>query len=269
MYSPVTQFPFLNPGSGSYFLNSFVGTESRDAYLAMFDANGVQKWTTLIGDGTYINSLSVDNNKTLYCFGQTGNLSSGLPLLSKTGYFYDNTIATINKCFIASFTNSHAKDWVTFFGGNGSGETPGKSFLYNNSSLFICGQTTTSQTASDPFPLKYVAPQYNQSYGGTFDAFIANFSVSSTPTEIQNIDDVNSDIKLFPNPTQGEFQIQINESINVAELKVYNCLGQIVFSKSVEGSPINIKLQGLSNGVYFAEIVNSKAKYCSKFIISK
>ena len=93
--------------------------------------------------------------------------------------------------------------------------------------------------------------------------------MSSTPTEIQNIDDVNSDIKLFPNPTQGEFQIQINESINVAELKVYNCLGQIVFSKSVEGSPINIKLQGLSNGVYFAEIVNSKAKYCSKFIISK
>jgi PKD repeat protein len=69
-------------------------------------------------------------------------------------------------------------------------------------------------------------------------------------------EDHNIEIKLFPNPNQGEFEILgLNSS---AELIVKNLSGKIVLKKEIHsGEPI--ETSEISNGYYFVEVVSSQA----------
>jgi hypothetical protein len=66
-------------------------------------------------------------------------------------------------------------------------------------------------------------------------------------------------ISIFPNPTSGNFSLQINSAIeSSAEIKIYNSLGEMVMEKKEKNISGNFKedfsLGEMSDGIYFVSV---------------
>ncbi len=70
-------------------------------------------------------------------------------------------------------------------------------------------------------------------------------------------------IKVFPNPT-SEVLIISSENIAIEVLKVYSVLGKKLIEQTIETNAIDVS--GLSEGMYFLEIISGKGKSIQKFI---
>jgi photosystem II stability/assembly factor-like uncharacterized protein len=73
--------------------------------------------------------------------------------------------------------------------------------------------------------------------------------------KVESIIKKNSFIKTYPNPSNGSFALELEES---ASIKIYSTLGSLVFSGNLEHGVQNISLPNLSKGVYIlkAEGIN-------------
>lgn len=76
--------------------------------------------------------------------------------------------------------------------------------------------------------------------------------------------------KLFPNPVQNTLNIETDNYVTVASIRIYNSLGQTikVFSKQNLSKHIELSLSELKTGSYLIEIVSDKGKTIKKFIKS-
>ncbi len=89
------------------------------------------------------------------------------------------------------------------------------------------------------------------------------FSASKTFTTLKNANDSSSvalvnelnTLLIYPNPTQDIINIALTQAIN-ATLLLYNIDGQIMISKTINGTKISIDISALSNGLYYLKIIN-------------
>lgn len=90
-------------------------------------------------------------------------------------------------------------------------------------------------------------------YNGFAELKVDHISVSTT-TNIENVYKVN-EIKIFPNPSKGEINIEIDE-INVSYIKVYSIDGKLLSEPEFEigTNTININQMYLKSGIYLLEI---------------
>lgn len=69
-------------------------------------------------------------------------------------------------------------------------------------------------------------------------------------------------ISICPNPANDFFKTGINEN---AEVKIYNCEGEIVFSEIIAGNE-GINSSDLRTGIYFVYVKTNENIYCGKLI---
>lgn len=66
--------------------------------------------------------------------------------------------------------------------------------------------------------------------------------------------DLKSELKLYPNPNSGQFNIEFERASEIAHLRILNGIGQAIHSQSVSGDAlISLDLE-LSPGIYFVEL---------------
>jgi len=77
-----------------------------------------------------------------------------------------------------------------------------------------------------------------------------------------------SSVKVYPNPTNGNFTLSFEDSTKV-NIKIVDLLGKVVFERKSEGEYIHIKNEGqLKPGVYIIVLVDeTKSVYHSKLIV--
>lgn len=82
--------------------------------------------------------------------------------------------------------------------------------------------------------------------------------------------EVSKDVDVYPNPSKGVFNVNLDSSFNDAQLKVYNVTGQLVYSKSVNNSrsSVVLDLSHLQKGVYYLNITSDNAKANKELIIN-
>ena len=82
---------------------------------------------------------------------------------------------------------------------------------------------------------------------------------------------VESQFKVFPNPTQGKLSISLNAPMDVEQIKVYDLMGKSVYTKKVSSfystSSFRIELAGLSPGMYILSL-EGKEIHTQNFILS-
>lgn len=98
---------------------------------------------------------------------------------------------------------------------------------------------------------------------------LAEYRISNN-NELDNFDKliVNS----FPNPSNGEINIEFNKSIDVKSIEIYNSYGQFLKQIRTSGMPINIiqlKLNEFDNGIYTACIIEKNRSTSVQLIIIK
>lgn len=74
---------------------------------------------------------------------------------------------------------------------------------------------------------------------------------------------------LYPNPNTGEFTIDLSSVNGVSQLDILNELGQIVYSSNQLNSNHNIRLDGVTSGIYLVRLTTDEGYDYKKVIISK
>ena len=92
-------------------------------------------------------------------------------------------------------------------------------------------------------------------------------------TGIGEIDGISS-IRLYPNPGQGEFILQMNTKTRLAlNINIYNNRGVKVYEEEniqIAGSEtIRMDLSNQPSGIYLVNVYNSSGKWIEKLIIRK
>ena len=105
---------------------------------------------------------------------------------------------------------------------------------------------------------------WNSQNDGDFD--LALFPVLCS----QNVTGINGEeleFSLFPNPTNGDFVLLNTQGIS-GVLEVYNSLGQVVTSSSIQGeTAINVSLAGNQSGVYLIRVSSEKGRWIGRLIL--
>lgn len=78
-------------------------------------------------------------------------------------------------------------------------------------------------------------------------------------------------VKIYPNPNNGSFNLISKQNLNNAQIEVYNALGKVVYSipsvNIFDESPISINLLGLEFGIYFIRVLHENSNGMQKIII--
>ena len=104
--------------------------------------------------------------------------------------------------------------------------------------------------------------------GGCSNFISYTLTVSQNPTtNLSN--SLSNQIKIFPNPTNGDFSIDFGSlNLGKSQLYLYNSQGKEVFSSEISSNLMKIKLENVSNGIYLLEVRNAQWSI-SKRIIKK
>jgi len=78
-----------------------------------------------------------------------------------------------------------------------------------------------------------------------------------------NKSELTNSIKIFPNPTVNNINIELKNGLKLKEAKLYNYVGQIVRKTSSR----NINTSNLSKGIYLLEVDTNRGKSTKKIII--
>lgn len=106
----------------------------------------------------------------------------------------------------------------------------------------------------------------NIKYEMTRDS-ILNKSGSGT-TDIQQLETVEYELQLYPNPTTGKLIIK-NENVNIDNVEIYDISGKLVLSQPINNTTTIIDLQEQAAGVYFLHLNNKEGKGSVKKIVKK
>jgi hypothetical protein len=76
------------------------------------------------------------------------------------------------------------------------------------------------------------------------------------------------DFNIYPNPVQGELNINFNTSVSSGSLSIVNLVGQLVYTQQeISGTSVKVELPKLSPGVYFINVNNRSAVLTKKIVI--
>lgn len=128
--------------------------------------------------------------------------------------------------------------------------------IYNNSfsDITAIGNYWGTDDETEVENAIYHYPDLGEGYGTvTYLPFLEN-----EPTSIiQHVED-NYGVKVFPNPSHGQFTI--NCPWESAKFNVFNSLGQLVFTTNLKQGENPIDLGKINSGIYFAKLYSVEKK---------
>ena len=97
----------------------------------------------------------------------------------------------------------------------------------------------------------------------TSDAGVLEFEVA-IDGEVLSVTEVSAEPKLYPNPANSDIRIEGNA---IESVKVYNIMGALVESISVNDNNVDVNLSQYSNGVYFFNIRQSDGTVSNQRVV--
>ncbi|WP_345368778.1 T9SS type A sorting domain-containing protein, partial [Algivirga pacifica] len=82
--------------------------------------------------------------------------------------------------------------------------------------------------------------------------------------EVTNWDD---EFKVYPNPSNGDFMVEVPQRFSNAELQVYDANGRLAHTEKVNGKENRLNLTGLPSGIYVLRVLSNNGSLTVKLII--
>ena len=73
-------------------------------------------------------------------------------------------------------------------------------------------------------------------------------------------------IQVYPNPARNELNVNYSFNNEVAELRIYNNIGQLVNQQQLNFGNNTLQLNNLSNGIFFVEITTREGVFRKKIV---
>lgn len=200
-----------------------------------------------------VHSAWMDSQNDLYFFGGYGQSSTG-----NAGGL--NDLWKYSNCFISPITMTiTALDSVIC-----AGESTSLTVVGSTNYLWLNNISTLHYNV--------IAPSVSTTYTVlTADAKGCRYSAMFTETVLActsiDANRAEPEHSVFPNPANGEFSIRITEASIGSDLFIFNTLGQLVFSETLETETTKLKTN-LVKGVYYYTLKsNSKPTGSGKLIV--
>lgn len=234
----------MNFGTTSTLTNANSGGNSADIFIAEYDVSGNLLYAKSAGgvSDDYAYSVAVNTNNNAYAVGyfRSTSISFGNNTLTNASNVgkYDMFIVKLAAVLSSQPTISASGLILT------SSSTTGNQWYLDGN--IIPGATSQNYTATQ-----------NGDY-----TVIANGSAASAPYSITTITGIAENsfenvLKIYPNPTGGVINLQINQTKNT-QIKIYNVLGECVYQNITSSSTVQIDLTSQSNGIYSIQVITAQ-----------
>ncbi len=144
----------------------------------------------------------------------------------------------------------------------------------STSSVLCIGQSATLTGSG--------AASYTWNPGGTGSVIVVSPTVNSTYTVsitgansctnsaqytqsvtvcggIHSLSNLNSDVRVFPNPNNGDFAINLNSVSENTTIEIYNSIGQLVLTEKVNSLSTKINIAQMPKGIYVLRLKENNA----------
>ncbi|MDP4237773.1 MAG: hypothetical protein Q8919_15125, partial [Bacteroidota bacterium] len=140
-----------------------------DAYLAKFTTDGALIWATYYGGSSdeFCGGVALDSSDNLILYGETHS-ASGIATVGSHQTVRGGNI----DAFLAKFDNTGARQWATYFGGDGTEAVAGNRGVAvdHGGHIYITGSTSSTSN------LATVGAMQTTLNGNAFDNFLARFN---------------------------------------------------------------------------------------------
>jgi hypothetical protein len=246
----------FDPGVGDAYISS--GTAS-SIFIQKLDSNGLFQWAKNFNASitAYSQSAALDPLGNIYVIGYFNTLinfgtGSGLASLTSTGL---DDIFVVKMLPSGKYASANKISGVKY--------ENGFSLTMNSASeMFATGQFSGTTDFDPSVNIANLAA----STGGISNAFVVKWSNFPTTNIHQEIVTDRKLLNIFPNPNQGTFNINLGEAYNEASVEIKNTLGQTLYTLNNLKAENNIRLEGLSTGLYFVTLLLEGRPISSKTI---
>lgn len=188
------------------------------------------------------NSLQIEYFVTINITTGNTTIISSIPLVN-TNYNY-STFDEINKRYTFVWTDSNTKNY-----------------------LYTINATNGLVISNPSFPV-FISPynllefKYDNSSGYLY---ALHWGVDSEITGVTEINNKNSEIKIYPNPAQQFFIVELPKEHNF-NLLVYDVTGRAMNEIKNATGTIKVDCSNLSSGIYFVKAVNQRTVLTGKMV---
>lgn len=272
--TPVPVAPGITCGS---FVT--VGTSTSAAANGAFCFSGWSTGATNNNDATFTGSLTTSE---YYQVSITPNVSYSVTLTSITFHMLRSGTGPRNWAVRSNKDGYTANLPAAIMSNTNLATQPGNNFFWSvdsyttntqqrGSTVNLAGPNFNNQTT--PYIFRFYAWN-SESGAGTFRIDTARFNGMSTlilgVNEITQ--DLNSSIKIYPNPSNGDMMYVEPKNINYSKVEILNILGSVVATETKESQvseKIKLNLNSLSAGTYFVRVTDGSKVYTERFFIAK
>ena len=250
-----------------------------DGYIIRFRQDGSRKWSSYLGGSGYdeVRAICPGAGNGYIVGGRT--VSTNFGVVNNNADFYQSTIKGLEDGFLNIYNFSNLKTFSSYFGSTANDEILTISSANDGSNIVLGGSTFGTGLPVKDFNINSSLDFYDPSFNGGFiDGFISNlvFNYVSTPcgpdplackTALENSSDLGNLI-VYPNPSDGLFEIKLNNFELDANILIYNTLGELIYSQLLNKSNSIINLKDKSSGLYYMVYSSNSKRFTKKIIIN-
>ncbi len=238
-----------DPGPGTYSLG--IGNMS---YISKLDNTGNFVWArgmkVSVSGGQGIATDGLGNVFTIGSFNSTSDFDPGAGVFNLTN-------VGGNDIYINQIDASG--NFVTAINIGDVGADVANSININNNSIHLAGTfagTTDFDISSNTFNMTSV---------GTTDVY--NLKLSPLVTGFKENHNSENSISIYPNPSNGMFQIKNNE-FKIIAVEIYNVICEKIYtSTNNKENNLTIDISNQPNGIYFVNVYSDEKKMVKKIVI--
>lgn len=232
----------FDPGSGVFDLTS---SANGGAFVQKLDVNGNFIWAKALGE-CESECLAVDGSGNVYTSGFYVGTNDFDPSASTSNLTSNGS----EDIFIQKLDASGNFIWAVSMGGTGEDDYPEDIYVDASNNIYTTG-SYESTADFDPG-----TSTYNLTSNGASDVFVQKLNgFSSSILETESFININ----VYPNPTDGDFSIDLKDNHETITITITDILGQIIHSSIYnESQLLNLKIENPA-GVYLL-VIESKNK---------
>jgi Secretion system C-terminal sorting domain len=242
--------PFITFGADTLLCN-----HDWDAFIVKYDANGNALWAKS-GDGPGSdngNGIATDDNGNIII---TGDFEA--PYVA----FGSDTLFTKGEddIFLAKFAPNGNLIWTKSDGWKQGSDMSNDIILNENSDIYITGSYADT--------LAFGADTLFPNYGTVYLAKLTDGAITGENGIVAQ----NVELRIFPNPNNGNFIISLSGINEKCSIEIYNVLGEKIYTENLpQTQDNNINLTGQPNGVYLYRIISENGGLIGsgKLVITK
>jgi PKD repeat protein len=234
------------------------------------NSSAVNPSHTYTSNGSFSVSLSVNDSIPFYCTdisSQIVNYTTCIANVNFTMAKDSSQLPAIVWDAVPNYPqNILAANWIWGDGSNTTGLYP--SHTYSAAGLYsICVSITVSCGAT-------ATACYNTNIFRSANAeqsAIAVVHVVSGITGISKNKTEDTEVRLYPNPNNGDFEISLKNYSSRAEIEIYSILGKKIYSNVSDDNmgAKKIKVTDVAEGTYFLKINSAGKTTYKKFVVVK